>query len=143
MRIPRSRIPRVAVSFDIEEDGVINTHELPCVIGVFGDFSGVDNNSRPRWADRTFADVTAENFNEVMAKMQPQCAVRSSGNQCHGTAADIILRLSEIEDFQPEELIDLITQQRTELQRDHADAQLKRVLASPELRALEATWRSL
>ena len=49
----------------------IEMKELPFVMGILGDFTGMPTEPLARLKDRQFVEVTPDNFDEVLASMKP------------------------------------------------------------------------
>ncbi len=77
--------------------------EAPFRIALIGDFSGASHPSAGRIADlgtRQPIAVDRDNFDEVLAKLQPAIRLPASGN-----AAEEVLTFSELDDFHPDRLL--------------------------------------
>jgi type VI secretion system protein ImpB len=70
-KLSRVRPPRVHISYDVETGGAIEKKELPFVMGILGDFTGNPKEPLPRLKDRKFVEVTPDNFDDVLASMNP------------------------------------------------------------------------
>lgn len=70
-KLERVRAPRVHISYEVETGGAIEMKELPFVMGVLGDFTGQPTEPLARLKDRKFAEVTPDNFDEVLKSMKP------------------------------------------------------------------------
>jgi type VI secretion system protein ImpB len=101
------RAPRVHITYDVEIGGAIEIKELPFVMGVLGDFSGQPAEALPRLAERKFVEVTPDNFDEVLDKMNPRVAFsvpnRLSDDPNAGQVK-VDLSFHELSDFDPEQV---------------------------------------
>jgi len=70
-KIGRVRPPRVNITYDVETGGAIEVRQLPFVMGVLGDFTGQPVEPLAKLKDRKFTEVTLDNFDDVLASMQP------------------------------------------------------------------------
>jgi len=70
-KIGRVRPPRVNITYDVETGGAIEVRALPFVMGVLGDFTGQPVEPLEKLKDRKFVEVTLDNFDDVLASMQP------------------------------------------------------------------------
>src|SRR6202163_1850215 len=61
-KLDRVRSPRVHITYDVETGGAIEKKELPFVMGVFGDFTGMPEEPLPQLKDRKFVEVNPDNF---------------------------------------------------------------------------------
>src|SRR5215472_17262863 len=73
-KLDRVRSPRVHITYDVETGGAIEKKELPFVMAVFGDYSGMPEEPLPRVKDRKFVEVSLDNFDTVRAAMKPHLA---------------------------------------------------------------------
>src|SRR5580698_1152128 len=73
-KLDRVRSPRVHITYDVETGGAIEKKELPFVMGVFGDYTGMPEEALPRVKDRKFVEVSLDNFDNVLAAMKPHLA---------------------------------------------------------------------
>ena len=135
--------PRVQIAYDVETGGAIELHELPLVIGVLGSFCGSSEN-RPRLNDRAFQRVDFDNFNAVMAELDPRARFKIPSVPS-GRDLEVDLAFRAIEDFEPNRLIDHIELlgQLAESGPGSVNPHLDRILHAPEFQAVEAAWRGL
>ena len=104
-QLERVRPPRVNITYDVESGGVIEMKELPFVMGVLGDFSGQPVEPLKKLKERTFVDVTLENFDDVMDSMRPHLALMVDNKLSGGADAgklEIDLTFRGLDDFSPE-----------------------------------------
>jgi type VI secretion system protein ImpB len=73
-KLQRVRPPRVQVTYDVEIGDAIQLKELPFVLGVLGDFTGMPAEQLARLKDRRFVEVTGDNFDSVLESMKPHVA---------------------------------------------------------------------
>ena len=62
--------------------------ELPFVMGVMGDFSGDPTAPLQSMADRKFVQIDRDNFNDVMARMNPGLNLRVDNKLSEDGRAD-------------------------------------------------------
>ena len=72
--IGRNRPPRVQITYDVELGGAIEKRELPLVVGILSDLSGMPENPLPKLKDRRFVEIDRDNFTDIMAKIGPRRA---------------------------------------------------------------------
>ena len=65
-KLDRVRSPRVHITYDVEIGGAIENKELPFVLGVLGDFSGMPEEQLPRVRDRKFVEIDRDNFDRLL-----------------------------------------------------------------------------
>ncbi|HEX9108893.1 MAG TPA: type VI secretion system contractile sheath small subunit, partial [Longimicrobiales bacterium] len=70
-KLERVRAPRVHISYEVETGGAIEMKELPFVMGVLGDFTGHPAEPLARLKERKFAEITPDNFDDVLKSMKP------------------------------------------------------------------------
>jgi type VI secretion system protein ImpB len=103
-KLDRVRSPRVHITYDVETGGAIEKKELPFVMGVFGDFTGMPEEALPRLKDRKFVEINPDNFDSVLAAMKPHLAFsvenKISDDQDAGQLR-VNLKFRSMEDFEP------------------------------------------
>ena len=121
-KLDRVRSPRVHITYDVETGGAIEKKELPFVMGVFGDFTGMPEEPLARMKERKFVEVNPDNFDSVLAAMKPHLAFSVENKLSEDPNAGqlkVDLRFRSLEDFDPanvakqikplQELLDLRT----------------------------------
>lgn len=73
--IARNRAPRVQIEYDVETYGSEKTVELPFVMGVLADLSGMPTQALPPVVHRKFLEIDIDNFDERMKAILPRVAV--------------------------------------------------------------------
>jgi type VI secretion system protein ImpB len=127
-KIARVRPPRVQITYDVEVGGAIQMKELPFVIGVIGDFVGKPEEPLPPLKNRKFIEIDADNFNQVLAGMKPRLAFTVENKlQNDGSKIGVELRFSNIEDFEPDNIVQQVEPLRrlVEARRKLADLRSK------------------
>jgi type VI secretion system protein ImpB len=105
-KIDRVRPPRVQITYDVETGGAIELKELPFVVGVMGDFVGKPEEPLPAFKNRKFVEIDPDNFNQVMAGMKPRLAYTIDNKlQDDGSKMGIELKFNDIEDFEPDKVV--------------------------------------
>jgi type VI secretion system protein ImpB len=154
-KLERVRKPRVHITYEVEVGDAQEIKELPFVVGVMGDFSGDPTKPQRPLRDRKFAQIDRDNFNDVMASMNPGLNLRVENTlKDDGTEFGVNLAFNSIEDFEPARMAQQIEplrkllQTRNELRdlltkvdrSDDLEAILDRVLQnSEELKAFSAS----
>ena len=106
-KLQRVRPPRVQISYDVEIGDAIQLKELPFVLGVLGDFTGMPVEQLPRLKDRRFVDVTGDNFDSVLESMKPHVAFAVDNKLSEDSDAaqlKVDLHFKSLEDFEPEQV---------------------------------------
>jgi type VI secretion system protein ImpB len=105
-KIDRVRPPRVQITYDVEVGGAIELKELPFVVGVMGDFVGKPEEPLPAIKNRKFVEIDPDNFNQVLAGMKPRVAFSVDNKlQNDGSKVGVDLTFSNIEDFEPDNIV--------------------------------------
>ena len=105
-KIDRVRPPRVQITYDVEIGGAIELKELPFVIGVMGDFVGKPEEPLPAFKNRKLVEVDPDNFNQVLAGMKPRLAYTVDNKlQDDGSKLGVELKFNDIEDFEPDRVV--------------------------------------
>jgi type VI secretion system protein ImpB len=103
-KLDRVRSPRVHITYDVETGGAIEKKELPFVMGVFGDFTGMPEEPLPKLKDRKFVEVNPDNFDSVLGAMKPHLAFSVENKLSEDADAGqlkVDLRFRSMEDFEP------------------------------------------
>lgn len=105
-KLQKVRPPRVQMTYDVEIGESVEQKELPFVVGVAGDFSGKSELLQPRLKDRKFVSVDGDNFDEVMAGLQPRVVFRIANELSEkGGEFAVDLKFESMEDFRPESIV--------------------------------------
>ncbi len=106
-KLQRVRPPRVQVTYDVEVGDAIQLKELPFVLGVLGDFTGMPAEQMARLKDRRFVEVTGDNFDSVLESMKPHVAFSVDNKLSEDSDAaqlKVDLHFKSLEDFEPEQV---------------------------------------
>lgn len=104
-KLDRVRPPRVHVTYDVEVGDAIELKELPFVMGVLGDFTGMPEQPLPRLRDRKFVEVNPDNFDSVLEGMKPHLAFSVENKLSEDSNAPqlkVDLHFKGMDDFEPE-----------------------------------------
>lgn len=74
--LDRIRKPRVHITYDVEIGNAIVMKELPFVIGVLSDLSGMPTDPLPIMKLRKFVEIDRDNFPEILASITPRLALQ-------------------------------------------------------------------
>jgi type VI secretion system protein ImpB len=88
----------------VETGGAIEKKELPFVMGVFGDFTGMPEEPLQRLKDRKFVEINPDNFDSVLAAMKPHLAFSVENKISDDPDAGqlkVDLRFRSMDDFEP------------------------------------------
>ena len=103
-KLDRVRSPRVHITYDVETGGAIEKKELPFVMGVFGDFTGMPEQPLPKLKDRKFTEIGPDNFDSVLAAMKPHLQFKVENKLSEDPDAGqlaVNLHFQSLEDFEP------------------------------------------
>jgi type VI secretion system protein ImpB len=101
-KVGRVRPPRVHITYDVEVGGAIEKRDLPFVVGVMADLSGMPDKPLPPIAKRKFVAIDRDNVNDVMKKIGPRLAFKVANRLSEDdTKLNVELRFESMEDFQP------------------------------------------
>ncbi|MBL6077167.1 type VI secretion system contractile sheath small subunit [Belnapia sp. T18] len=101
-KLARVRKPRVHITYEVETEGAAVERELPFVVGVMGDFSGDPSEPLKPLAERKFVQIDRDNFNDVMARIQPGLNIKVDNTLAgDGSQMAVNLKFRSIEDFEP------------------------------------------
>jgi type VI secretion system protein ImpB len=108
-KIGRVRPPRVQITYDVETGGAIEKKELPFVVGVLADLSGQPDKPLLTLKDRKFIEIDRDNFDKVLAKMEPRLAYKVNNKLSNDdTKIGVELRFSNMEDFEPQNVAEQV-----------------------------------
>ena len=104
-KIDRVRAPRVHITYDVEIGDAIEMKEIPFVVGVLADLSGKPEQPLPKMKDRKFIEIDRDNFDQVLAGMNPRLAFRVDNKLTDdNTQMAVELRFKSMDDFHPERI---------------------------------------
>ncbi|HEY8505126.1 MAG TPA: type VI secretion system contractile sheath large subunit, partial [Gemmataceae bacterium] len=167
-RLRRVRPPRVDVSYPVET-GEAARAELPFIIAILADLSGIPVADRPPLRQRRFVPIDRDDLNRVMAAHAPRLRQTVPDRLSDGGGElRVELDFRRLDDFDPGRVAEqvpamnqLLAERRALLPRvEEADdptglrarlgeidrrlsAQADEILHHPDFRRLEATWRGL
>jgi type VI secretion system protein ImpC len=112
-KISRVRPPRVHITYDIETGGALEKRELPFVVAVFADLSGMPKSPLQSVSQRKFVEIDRDNFDHVMRSIAPHVAF-TVRNLLDDTAPPLPVELSftSIEGFHPDRVARQLPQLR-------------------------------
>jgi type VI secretion system protein ImpB len=101
-KLARVRKPRVHITYQVETEGAEIQRELPFVVGVMGDFAGDPTEPLKPLADRKFVQIDRDNFNDVMARIQPGLNIKVENTLAgDGSQLGVNLKFRSMDDFAP------------------------------------------
>src|SRR5256884_3262055 len=99
------RRPRVNITYEVETGGALEVKELPFVMGVLADFTGQPTEELAKLKDRKFAEVTLDNFDDVLAGMKPHLNYAVANKLSDDPKAgkiEVDFTLESLDDFSPD-----------------------------------------
>lgn len=76
------------------------------MIGVMGDFTGKPEEPLAAFKNRKFVEIDPDNFNNVLAGMKPRLAYTVDNKlQDDGSKMGVELKFNNIEDFEPDNIV--------------------------------------
>lgn len=101
--LKRVRAPRVRIDYKVETEGAEPLLELPFVVGVLADLSGMPAEANRPVKQRKFVPIDRDNFGDVMNRAAPRVAFRVA-NKVDDKSEDLLnveLKFNKLEDFEP------------------------------------------
>jgi len=132
-KVGRVRPPRVHITYDVEIGDAIEKRELPFVVGILADLSGMPEKPLPGIAKRKFVDIDRDNVNDVMKKIGPRLAYKVDNRLSEDdTKINVDLRFESMDDFAPAKVAEQITPLRKLLEKRNSLANLRSTLIGNE-----------
>jgi len=101
-KVGRVRPPRVQITYDVQVGDAIEKREIPFVVGVMADLSGMPEKPLPAISKRKFVSIDRDNVNDVMKKIGPRLAFKVDNRLSEDdTKLNCELRFENMDDFQP------------------------------------------
>jgi len=137
-KLARVRKPRVHITYEVETEGAQIERELPFVVGIMGDFAGDPTEPLKPLAERKFVQIDRDNFNDVMARIQPGLNIKVDNTLAgDGSQMAVNLKFNSIEDFEPGRVVDQVPALKALLEtRDKLRDLMSKVDRSDELEGL-------
>jgi type VI secretion system protein ImpB len=105
-KIGQTRPPRVQITYDVMVGNATEHKELPFVVGIMADLSGMRETEPPAVKDRSFVGIYADNFNDIMAHIRPNLSIAVENRLLNTKGkfkADLVFE--SMDDFLPMNLI--------------------------------------
>lgn len=100
--LDRIRSPRVQITYDVEIGNAIVMKELPFVIGIMADLSGMPTNPLPPIKFRNFVEIDRDNFPDYMVSISPRLAIQVKNTLNDGSEdMNAELFFKHMDDFGP------------------------------------------
>lgn len=132
-KVGRVRPPRVQITYDVQVGDAIEKRDLPFVVGVMADLSGMPEKPLPPISKRKFTAIDRDNVNDVMKKIGPRLAFKVPNRLNEDdTKLNVELRFESMDDFQPAKVVQQITPLRKLLELRNSLANLRSSLIGNE-----------
>jgi type VI secretion system protein ImpB len=132
-KVGRVRPPRVHITYDVQVGDAIEKRDLPFVVGVLADLSGMPEKALPPVAKRKFVSIDRDNVNDVMKKIGPRLAFKVPNRLNEDdTKLNVELRFESMDDFLPARVAEQITPLRKLLELRNSLANLRSSLIGNE-----------
>jgi len=132
-KVGRVRPPRVHITYDVQVGDAIEKRDLPFVVGVLADLSGMPDKPLPPIAKRKFTAIDRDNVNDVMKKIGPRLAFKVPNRLNEDdTKLNVELRFESMDDFQPAKVAQQVTPLRKLLELRNSLANLRSSLIGNE-----------
>ena len=108
-KLKRVRKPRVHITYDVETNGAIEEREIPFVMGVMGDYSGDNTETKKPLKERKFVQVDRDNFNDIMTKVAPKLDIKvpnTLGDE--DSELSVELKFRSMDDFEPHKVVEQV-----------------------------------
>lgn len=105
-KLEQVRKPRVHIKYEVETGDGVMQKELPFVVGVMGDFSADQSETKPPLRERNFMQIDQDNFNQVIQNLQPRLKFQVENKLLDdGGQMAIDLQFNSLDDFAPENIV--------------------------------------
>ena len=132
-KVGRVRPPRVQITYDVQVGDAIEKRDLPFVVGVLADLSGMPNKALPPISKRKFVAIDRDNVNDVMKKIGPRLAFKVPNRLNEDdTKLNVELNFESMDDFQPAKIAQQVTPLRKLLELRNSLANLRSSLIGNE-----------
>jgi type VI secretion system protein ImpB len=116
----------VHITYDVQVGDAIEKRDLPFVVGVMADLSGMPEKPLPPISKRKFVAVDRDNVNDVMKKIGPRLAFKVPNRLSEDdTKLNVELRFESMDDFQPAKIAQQVTPLRKLLELRNSLANLR------------------
>jgi type VI secretion system protein ImpB len=99
--ISRNRAPRVQIEYDVETNGAMRKTEIPFIMGVLADLSGVSAAELPEIDQRKALEIDMDNFDSRLKAKKPSVKFVVPNKLTHEGNIGVELTFESMEDFSP------------------------------------------
>lgn len=105
-KLDRVRPPRVQITYDVEIGNAIVMKELPFVMGIMADLSGMPVDPLPKLMQRKFVEIDRDNFDDIMERIKPRIAIHVDNRLTNdGSHINAELFFNNMDDFGPLQIV--------------------------------------
>lgn len=105
-KLDQVRPPRVQITYDVMVGNAMEHKELPFVVGIMADLSGMRDDEPIPLKDRSFVGIYSENMNDIMAHIDPKLNLSVENKLLNNNKKiNVNLKFECMEDFSPINLI--------------------------------------
>jgi len=94
---------RVKLNYEVHTGNALQIKELAYVMAVLADLSGTPKKKLPKFKLRKFTEIDRNNFNKVMAKINPGIRIKTTNKLTSGSPLELCF--SSMDDFNPVKII--------------------------------------
>lgn len=108
--LKRVRPPRVRIDYKVETEGAEPILELPFVVGIMADLSGMPKEANKPLKQRKFVPIDRDTFNDVMGRAAPRVAFRVA-NKLGDKPDELLnveLQFKSMDDFEPAKIAEQV-----------------------------------
>jgi type VI secretion system protein ImpB len=99
--IARNRAPRVQIEYDVETNGAMRKTEIPFIMGVLADVSGMSAEELPEIDQRKAVEIDMDNFDSRLKAMKPRVRFTVPNKLTNQGNLGVELTFENMEDFSP------------------------------------------
>lgn len=99
--IARNRAPRVQIEYDVEMYGAQKKVNIPFVMGVLSDLSGVNQDDLPAIEERKATEVDIDNFDQFLKSARPRVVANVKNSLTNEGDLAVDITFESMEDFSP------------------------------------------
>ena len=108
-KLKRVRKPRVHITYEVETNGALEEREIPFVMGVMGDYSGDNTETKKPLKERKFVQIDRDNFNDIMGKVAPKLDLKVPNTLAEDDSEmSVEMKFNSMEDFEPHKVVEQV-----------------------------------
>ena len=108
-KLDQIRPPRVQITYDVMVGGSVEHRELPFVVGIMADLSGMRGEEPPPLKERSFVGIDIDNMHDIMDHIKPNLDLTVDNKLLNNNKPfNVGLVFKTMDDFHPSNLINQI-----------------------------------